>query len=743
MHLGGTRGTAVCTLIVGGIVAISGWQVLNGRFGAQQAFGLTPPSTAAAWPCSLLGAAAEATQVSSPGRTAAPEQNPKGGETLPIRRVILYSSGVGYFEREGYVEGNQTIVLQLRVGEVNDFLKSLIVQDLDGGHVTSVNYGSRDPITRTLKSFAIDLTENPSLAQLLRQLRGEPVRVETSRVFTGTVVSIESKQVKVGENSSQEKVFLNLLTPEGGIVSIDLDQVQSLRIENERLAQELRQALQTLALAHDTEKRTVVLRCTGEGKRRLRVGYVREVPIWKTTYRLAIQGNKAVLQGWAIVENATDEDWSDVQMGLVSGRPVSFQTNLYEPIYAMRPLVPVYVAAIIRPPVYEAALHNLQGQGPGLSAADPQDRLRRQAQLETKAAAQPAAPTGGYGVPLGERADAAVDVQAFRATVPAVAVGQEFGEQFQYLIHHPVLLPRQQSALLPILGVELDVEKVSLYNEGTLAKHPLRGVRFKNVSGAYLMAGPISVLDEGIYAGDAQIADAPQGRDCLLAYAIDTDVEIAISKSPTPQELTSVRINRGVLIARRRQLEEKTYRVRHRGDEERALLIEHPLREGWELIEPKEPAEKTRSFYRFRLKVAPKETTQLVVRESRDIDEWVQLANITPDVIQLYVRAQKVSPGVKESLQKLLQLMAARSEAQARKAHLERLIQEIFQEQGRIRENMARLTPSSDLYQRYLKKFEQQETQLEQLRSELRKAEAQEREAQRALDEFLSQVTVE
>ena len=96
---------------------------------------------------------------------------------LPVTRIVLFSSGVGYFQREGQVDGNARVDLQFHTQNINDLLKSLVLQDQGGGKINSVSYDNRDPIDKTLKSFAIDLTSNPSLGKLLGQVRGEKVEV--------------------------------------------------------------------------------------------------------------------------------------------------------------------------------------------------------------------------------------------------------------------------------------------------------------------------------------------------------------------------------------------------------------------------------------------------------------------------------------------------------------------------------------------------------------------------------------
>src|SRR6266566_8040526 len=279
---------------------------------------------------------------------------------LPVKGVVLFSSGMGYFQREGEVEGDARVDLTFPAGDVNDLIKSLTLQDLNGGLVSAVSYDSHDPVERTLKSFAVDLTGHPNLMGLLEQARGEKVEIllqqsagQQSGTLAGTVIGVEA-QKQAGKEGPEQVAFLNMWCADG-LRSVKLADVQRVRFLNPLLESEYRRALDTLALSHDAQKKTVSLAFTGQGKRQVRVGYVTESPVWKTSYRLVLgdKERKPFLQGWAVVENPTDEDWNGVRMALISGRPISFKMDLYQPLYAPRPTVEPELFASLRPQTYE------------------------------------------------------------------------------------------------------------------------------------------------------------------------------------------------------------------------------------------------------------------------------------------------------------------------------------------------------------------------------------------------------
>jgi len=637
----------------------------------------------------------------------------EGAADVPLREVVLFTSGVGYFQRDGQVEGDARLELRFDITDINDLLKSIVLRDFDGGRVSSVTYDNRDPVTRALKSFAIDLTGGPSVAEILRQVRGERVEIATPAPLEGVIVGIETRKVAVGGVLVSTEV-LNLLTPKG-LKSVPLEQVQEIRFESAELDKDFRRALAVLAAAHDTGKKTVRIQFRGAGKRRVRIAYIAETPLWKTSYRLVLgETERPVLQGWAIVENTSDEDWKDVRLTLVSGRPISFIMDLYRPLYVPRPEVKPELYVTVKPQRYAEAMDKSEKKARSKAPA----ARRRLGALKRKA---------GTGLAAG---------------VEAAARAAAVGELFRYVITTPVTLPRQKSALLPIVNTAIEGRKVSIFNERVHAKHPLNGLRLTNTTGLHLMQGPITVFDAGIYAGDARIDDlAPKGKR-LISYAIDLDTEVeAVSKSH-PALLVSVRIARGSLISTTRLRREKTYNAKNRGTKARRLLIEHPFQADWKLLEP-EPVERTRDVYRFALPVDAGSGESVRVVEERQLEQGVVLSSVNEATIRIYLRAPSLSKAVKEVLAEVLSLKQALAETDAALRREERRVQEIGREQSRIRQNMVRLQQNSPLYARYVKTLTEQEDELASIRERAKTLRDQRTKRQEALDRYLLSLEVE
>lgn len=641
---------------------------------------------------------------------------------LPISEVMLYSSGVGYFQRDGYIDGRGHVDLHFKVDNINDLLKSMVVQDFDGGRVAMVTYDSRDPITKTLKSFAVDLTTHPGLGELLRQIRGERIQVATPNSVRGLILGVEKKKEKVSDEEVVEVEYLNILT-EDGLRSIPLSQVQSLQIANERLDAELRQALEVLTSSHDTQKKTVALGFEGEGRRRVRVAYIIETPVWKTSYRLVLSDKeRPFLQGWAIVENTTDEDWQSVKLSLISGRPISFTMDMYEPLYVKRPVVVPELYASLQPQVYGGAMEREEDKRAAAGMAGDLGHARAMRAEAAVPMAAPAAEPAGLKLQQG---------------VTPVAQGMELGELFQYEVKAPVSLTRQKSAMLPIVSEGVEGEKLSIYNESVHAKYPLNGFRLKNTTALHLMQGPITVFYSGSYAGDARLEDLPSGQERLISYAMDLKTEVEPLAGAGKEQLVTVSIRKGTLLATRKAIEEKTYNIKNRDQKKKVVLIEHPFRSDWKLIEPSEPTERTRDVYRFAVTTDAGKGARLRVREEKQIQQTVRLMDSGPDLIAYYLEAEEVSPKVKEALQKVVALRDRLDQTSSQRSRLEQRIQEITQEQARIRENMARLAQNSELYNRYVGKLDQQETEIENLRKEIETLKEAQDQQRRELNDYL------
>ena len=505
--------------------------------------------------------------------------------------------------------------------------------------------------------------------------------------LTGTIVGMQALIQQFDKNRTVEVELLNLLGA-AGLQSLPLEQVQTVRFLNPTLQTEFERALQVLASVHDTQKKTVNLQFLGNGKRHVKVGYVVERPIWKTSYRLLLKDKaKLFMQGWLLVENTSDDDWKGVRVILVSGRPISYQMNMYEPLYLPRPWVEPELFASLRPPVYSGAMGGDKKEGRLMleEKLKPLDKVIRDqktvnGQIEIKREPtfpMPDSQSGGQRLTFEElqqrreqlgkdkekakKLGAALTGMNFKEGITSVATAEELGEYYQYVIEQKVNLPRQKSAMLPILNQHLDGSKVSIFNEAVHSKYPLLGLRLKNTSGQPLTQGPITVYEDGAYAGDTRILDLQPGEERLLSYALDQATEVKVTSTTSPSPDMTFKIGGDNLTADYKLRQTRNYTIKNRATHERLVILEHPIRSDWKLITPAKALEKSRDVYRFQVLAPAGQTVTFDVIEEQGRLDLLALTS-TQDSPPFYAIAAgvEVKPLTKVSPEELLSLKIAK-----------------------------------------------------------------------------------
>ncbi|MEM6313368.1 MAG: hypothetical protein AAF743_04745 [Planctomycetota bacterium] len=672
---------------------------------------------------------------------------------VPVRAVTLFSSGVGMFRHAGSVDGAAETTLRFRSEQINDILKSLVLQDLDGGVIRTVTYPSRDPLSKTLASFQVDLSGGPDMSALLEQLRGaEVVLLVNDRTAEGTILGVETKEKPVEGGQSVTVDVLNLFTGTG-LIAVPLDEVRGIELTDEKLQEELARALAALAGARDTNKKPVTISFDGDGQRRVQFGYVVETPVWKTSYRLVMGGgegddpNDAYLQGWAIVENQTDFDWDNVQLSLVSGRPISFIQDLYEPLYVPRPVVVPELYASLRPQRYEGGLQTgnvMMGEDELMEAQLEANRAMGRELARRRAQMQDGGGGGAFGGGGGGGGGAPGEQAYFNPTqgVATIASGSDIGELFQYTVGS-VSLARQSSAMIPVVTDPIEAEAVSIYNNAVMPRHPLNGAWMTNTTDKHLLAGPMTVYtNEGAYQGDAQVDNLPPGQSRLISYGIDLNVVTDVERPPSVDTLLSATIDDGVLIVERLGQDRWVYTFQNKADAEKIIVIEHPRNTSWELFETAEPFETTEQMYRFRIDAEGDATTEFSVTQRRTYDQRFAILDLEPRQIMAFVQTNAIDDDVREALKKIAERKRAVVAVERQIAEAEQAIVAITQEQDRIRQNMRTVERNSNYYNRLMKKLDEQETQIEGLQTELEDKRDELEQMRAALSEEFGKFTV-
>ncbi len=661
---------------------------------------------------------------------------------LPVTRAVLFSSGVGYFEHAGEVTGDARLSLRFKTDQINDVLKSMVFEDAGGGTVSTITYASNDPVERALKSFGIDLSNNPTLPDLLGQLRGAVVTVKAPGEVRGSILNVEEKQSVAGDDDDvvTTEHFLVLVT-EQGIRTLPMKTIESLELADPKLRDELNKALALLVSARDTERKQVDIDFRGQGKRSVRVGYLVETPVWKTSYRLDLsplaKKEKPLLQGWAIVENTSDSDWNRVGLSLVSGRPISFVMDLYTPLYLQRPEVRPQLMASLTPRTYA------EGIEPEEQKATLRGQMRAEKMMARREAAAAPAPAAamesdGFKASFYSSSGGIAMGESIRAAASAGSVG----ELFQYTLREAVDMPRRRSAMIPIINQGVDAEKVSIYNQSVHATHPLNGVWLSNSTDLKMLAGPVTVFDGSSYAGDAQIDHLAPGDKRLLSYAVDLAMVVDPSIRSSSR-LTAGKIVRGVLEISNIHTWEQTYKLKNKAEQDRVVIVEHPFVTGRKLLSPEKYEEKTAELYRFRIPVEQGKIVDFIVKEEQVVSQGFGLVNLDLNTLLVYQRDGAIPDKVRQSLS---QVAAERQELAALEAKHQQETNELSQiksGQERLRENIKTVGSDSQLGKRYLGKLAAEEDRIEELEKSIDTLLQQVEGKRNELTEFLKNLNVQ
>ena len=292
-------------------------------------------------------------------KTEAEAKESTGNASLPVKKVVLYKNGVGYFEHSGRVHGNQELGIEFTTAQLNDVLKSLTVVDLNGGKISGVRYNSVAPLSERLKSLQIPLSEDVTSAAFLIALRGTRVEVRNGTASTlGKVFSVETVKKETAKGGTLDATQLAIVTDAGELRLFELGPGVTVRAAESEIREDVSRYLNLMGSTRSKDVRRMTISATGNGDRNLFVSYISEVPVWKSTYRIVLPKAPGTpfLQGWAIIDNTVGEDWKDVQLSMVSGAPQSFIQNISQPYYTRRPVVPLPQSVMLTPQAHEASM---------------------------------------------------------------------------------------------------------------------------------------------------------------------------------------------------------------------------------------------------------------------------------------------------------------------------------------------------------------------------------------------------
>ncbi len=717
------------------------------------------------------------------GPGAAPAKMPASGAQaaaardtfeLPVRKVVLYKNGVGYFEHAGTVNGNQRVTVDFTSAQLNHVLQSLTALDSKGGTIGAVGYNSTAPIEQQLESLSLGLKDDSDTETVYQALRGQRVEVTgAGAAYTGRLVNIESRTVtdKNG-NSSDDHYYLIVASDSGALRTAEITDALSVRMLDPALEKQFASYLEIIGSAQSEQGRHLTLEDRGQGERQLQVSYISQVPVWKSTYRIVFPREasaNATVQGWAVVDNTVGADWDNVQLSLVAGAPQSFIQPLSEPLYTDRPTIPIATVAQIAPTTHEAAegrdfdkiqmaaklsAERVPAMPAPMSMASPGAAVDTNGQLRGRSDRFAAGALGslasgsgggigsgsgnGYGPGAGWNVGGGV-YRASDAMREGDVSANAFDDFFEYALTQPVTVHKNQSAMVPILQQDLPVSHVTLWSDSHPT--PLRAIWLENSSKLTLDSGSFSIFENGEFAGEGLLDPIHPGEKRLLSYAVDQAVRVRRGDFSSTRTLHHVAIHEGVLVETTSEITDATYVVTNAADESRGVVVEYARRPHAELVSETKPDETTATAYRFRVPVDSHQTANLHVRERANLFDRVQIGTQFSNG-DILVTMGKYSPDLAQALKPAIDGETALADLNRKLAENSDRQKTLADDESRYRENLKALKDSATA-KRFVDELNQAEDQIEAARKEQIDLEKQRDEAQAKLDGILAKLTLE
>lgn len=657
---------------------------------------------------------------------------------LTLTRVVLSTGGVGYFEYQANVDGDAELSLAVRLDQVDDVLKSIVVYD-DRGGTGSVRLPGREPLAQIFRDLPFGPEAFASPAALLNALQGAEIRVVGARRIQGRLVSVVPEASRLPDGlGTITRHRVSLMTDEG-LLQFILEDAEALQFVDTELQAQVETGLAAIATHRARDRRVLEIAAKGQGRRILRVAYVVAVPLWKISYRLtlgpeAAADARASLQGWAVVENMSGQDWKGIELTLVSGNPVTFRQAIYTAYYVDRPEVPVEVLGRVLPRPDEGIIAGARAQ------AQLRRELGRKAEGEAApdvlAEAMQAVPTTMAGLSL-------ADLAPGPALARLAAEAEEAATQVVFRFPHPISVRTGHSLMVPIIDREVPVERMALYQPATHERHPLATVRLTNDGETGLPPGVLTLYERTgtggavTFIGDARLSVLPGGEERLVSFALDQKTRID-REVKSRQTIAKGRINRGIFEVTILDEQTTIYRLKGPAREDRLVLIEHPRQPGWTLAVPDEKdTVLTAEHYRIRHRLSRGGEDRLEVTLERPRLEKIQLIQLSTARLAGYAKTGELDEALRRAFARMGELRAEIDRHRRRLDELDEKRRQIFDEQTRIRDNLAQVPSNSDLYHRYLNKLNSQEDELERILA-LAKTTRQERNRARdALSDYI------
>jgi hypothetical protein len=639
-------------------------------------------------------------------------------EELPVTRVVLSTAGLAQFTHTGKVTPGSTVDLTVRLDQVDDLLKSLTIFD-QAGAIGAVSLPGKAPLAELFRDLPFGPEALNSLPELLNAMVGSEISIDGAVNAEGRLLRVVEKVVTLPNNGGQVTRHWLVLMTETGLMQAVVEDLSSIRFVDAEAQAQIDKALAGLAANRTKDRRKLSINLLGSAERQAGFSYVVAAPVWKTAYRLVLpkeDNEKARLQGWAVVENLTGNDWADVELSLVSGNPVALKQPLYTAFSADRPEIPVTVAQRVVPRTDDA-----DEPAPPAAPAPAMAAAQRSVAMDQARTLKSRGGAAGYARLAQETEEMPAPEQLGGAAQAAEA--EEAATQISYRFPQKVTLTNGSTMMVPFVDREISAARTWLYQPETNGRHPLASIQLKNDTETALPAGIITAFDQSgegraNFVGDAQLPLTAKSAQKFVTFALDAKTDIRRTDNGVKQTRLGKSVD-GVLTLTTKSVRAIDYEITPPAEEDRDVIIDEARGDGWSPSSDSAGVELTAARFRYKVSAPRAKTTKASIKLERTDRQTIRL--LTMDAEQIYATLrglENADAALKKAVADLGDIVGAINAAERRRNELEAETRTISDDQDRIRKNLESVGQGSDIGRRYLDTLRTQEDRIDAVRKE-------------------------
>ena len=634
---------------------------------------------------------------------------------LPLRTVRLYETGVGYFERTGNVSAASGTSLPVPAAHLDDALKTLVVHGQGGeSTIDGLEFDSSvsEGMARALAGLPKEAQSTITYMRMLGSLEGEDVEVRTKdATYQGRVIDVippppdaavpssssdddDESDSRHHKKSAQDKpepkpeLMLLLLTADNEIRQFPSTEIVAVRPTSAVAASRLGLALNSLSSRAAQRRRMV--RVIAASNRPVTLGYIAETPLWRTTYRVVLdtEGKQGMLQGWALMHNDTDEDWKQVRVQLVNGRPDSFLFPLAAPRYGRRGLVTPEEPLSTIPQLLDktpdaiwgdyAELEGSVGYGSGAGHG------RLGGSHRTRA---PSVRMGATTVGSGSGVSDMLNIGNLATSEQATGV--ESAALFIYTLPRPLDLRAHGSALVPFVQAAVQAKPITWIDDDD---EPRLGVYFVNSTQQTLPAGPVAFFSDGGFAGETALDRLKPREKRYMQFSMDLDVDASRETTESSEETRKLTFKNDRLMEHYLRKDTVKYVIENRSGQERRVhwtlpVVFNAKVEGPDEVTFDEKVGKPIAVF----VIPPRKKIERVVTMEQGLSRWRDMGSLSADWLAQFEKAESIPVEQRKIVADAIARRKKVEETQAARTKNQQATEEVEKDLERLREHLKAL----------------------------------------------------